>query len=183
MRVIGGYHRSRKLHEVPSDDTRETKDRVKESIFNSITPHLYQARVLDLFAGSGSLGIEALSRGAASCTFNDTSPMSIKVIRENLNLLQETSKSIVVSQDALRFLSQTTGVYDIILLDPPYGSQLLGTIVQQIASHQLLDKFGVIVALSGKNDSIDGSDCDIITYKTKKYGLTTVTYLKWGDNV
>ena len=86
MRVIGGEFRSRKLFEVDSDKTRETRDRVKESIFNSINTHLYDSKILDLFAGSGSLGIEAISRGANSSVFVDVNNKAIRTIKSNYDI-------------------------------------------------------------------------------------------------
>lgn len=181
MRVIGGIHRSRLLTEVPSDDTRETKDRVKESIFNSIQFDLPDAIVLDLFAGSGSLGIEALSRGAKHCDFNDQSRIATKVIQANVANLQLGNNSSITSQDALAFLQRKQSAYDIILLDPPYHMDILANVIEIIATQSLLAPYGIIIALSAREHIIPLPDCGIIEYKTKKSGITKISYLKWGQ--
>lgn len=181
MRVIGGQFRSRRLFEVESADTRETKDRVKESIFNSIQSHLYDAMVLDLFAGSGSLGIEAMSRNAAHTTFVDSQMGAIRTIQKNVSLFNIENRVDIHHNDAFQFLQQTTKTYDIILLDPPYHLKIINEIVSQIAMHQLLRDDGVIVCLYSKNDELLTENHGIISYKTKTMGITKITYMKWGE--
>jgi 16S rRNA (guanine(966)-N(2))-methyltransferase RsmD len=181
MRVIAGKHRSRKLKEVPTKQTRETKDRVKESIFNSIQEYVYDARVLDLFCGSGSLGIEALSRQAAFCDFNDFSDTAIEVTKDNLSTLNLTKHSKVTRIDALKLLDVLRDPYDIILLDPPYASNLLEQIIIQIAENNLLNEHGIIVVLYSKQKKLELQNCDIIEYKKKTIGITNISYLKWSS--
>ena len=103
MRVIGGTHRSRVLFEVDSEKTRETRDRVKESIFNSLHTILFDSVVLDLFAGSGSLGIEAISRGAKQVHFVDTAGLACKIVKKNVELLNIWPQSIIAKSDYLVF--------------------------------------------------------------------------------
>lgn len=181
MRVISGHFRSRKLYEVDSDTTRETKDRVKESIFNSIQPYLYDATVLDLFAGSGSLAIEALSRGATHATLVDSNFLAIQTCNKNGALLDILDRTAIHQLDATSFLQNTTDTFDIILLDPPYSEQKIDEIVAIIATNKLLRDSGIIVCLYGKNDSLLPENHGIIVYKTKRIGITNVTYMKWGD--
>ena len=120
MRVIAGKHRSRILKEVLSENTRSTKDRVKEQIFNSIGPYFDDLVVLDLFAGSGSLGIEAISRGVNKAVFVDNSRLAIKVITENILTLKIPDKSEVIQSLYIDYLNNASQVFDIIFLDPPY---------------------------------------------------------------
>jgi 16S rRNA (guanine(966)-N(2))-methyltransferase RsmD len=181
MRVIGGTYRSRKLLEVDSTSTRETKDRVKESIFNSLQPYLYEARVLDLFAGSGSLGIEAISRGALSVVFVDQQTQAIHTIRKNCDVLQINNQVHVHQQDAVDHLHQTTEIFDIILLDPPYASQELDLMIEIIAQRRILTTNGIVVCLYSKKDTLKQSNRGIIEYKTKTMGITKVTFMKWGN--
>jgi 16S rRNA (guanine966-N2)-methyltransferase len=121
MRVIAGRHGGRRLQAPPGDATRPTADRVREALFSVLGARVEGARVLDLFAGSGALGIEALSRGADSVTFVESAPAALRVLRANLTALDEDAE--VVRADALRWLhgaSRRPRQYDLVLLDPPY---------------------------------------------------------------
>ena len=180
MRVIAGTYRSRVLKEVECDTTRSTKDRVKESIFNSIQNHLYESTILDLFAGSGALGIEAISRGAKSCVFNESNTKAIKIVEENINML-EIENAKVERLDYVDFLLSTNDTFDIILLDPPYHMNIIDEIIQLISKRNLLNKDGIIVSLYAKNISLQEQNSGIIEYKKKTIGITNVSYMKWGD--
>jgi 16S rRNA (guanine966-N2)-methyltransferase len=121
MRVIAGRHGGRRLQAPPGDATRPTSDRVREALFSVLGTRVEGARVLDLFAGSGALGIEALSRGAETATFVDSAPAAVRVLRANLEALGEDAE--VVRADALRWLRgapRRGRQYDLVLLDPPY---------------------------------------------------------------
>lgn len=121
MRIISGSYGGRTLKAPPGDSTRPTSDRVRESLFSILGESVQDANVLDLFAGSGALGLEALSRGAASVTFVDEAPPAIKAIRANLQALSAQAK--VHRNDALRFLAHASrgqAQYDLVFLDPPY---------------------------------------------------------------
>lgn len=125
MRVITGIARGRRLKEPQGLETRPTTDRVKEGIFSSIQFEIEGRRVLDLFGGTGQMGIEALSRGAAHCTFVDLRKEAVGIIRENLKLTGLEGQATVVQGDALTFLTRCREKYDVIFLDPPYASDLL----------------------------------------------------------
>ena len=127
MRVITGTARGRRLGELTGKDTRPTTDRVKEGLFNVIQFDIEGRRVLDLFAGTGQLGIECLSRGAAHCTFVDQRKDAVKLVRENLEATELTDRAKVVQGDSLSFLSGTREKYHLIFLDPPYDANLLET--------------------------------------------------------
>lgn len=120
MRIISGSARGRKLISPEGFDVRPTTDKVKESMFNILRFELDSAKVLDLFAGTGQLGIEALSSGAARAVFVDSSKKSLDTVRQNIELSGFSSFSSAVLSDALRFLETTAEKFDVVLLDPPY---------------------------------------------------------------
>lgn len=179
MRVISGTHRSRVLQQVESTSTRETKDRVKESIFNSINNYLYDAEVLDLFCGSGSLGIEALSRGAKHCVFNDQSRTAKIITSNNVKSLELENQSTLYNNDYKTVLTTTKNTFDVILLDPPYSLHVLEEIIQLIQDNSLLNKGGVIVILYGKEYTLQNNFDKIVITKTKRIGITNVSYARW----
>ncbi len=180
MRVIAGLHRSRLLVEVDAKTTREIKDRVKESIFNSIGPYFTSETVLDLFAGSGALGIEALSRGANKVVFVDNNYQAIKTVKHNLKTLDLVDKSIVINGNYLDYLHKATERFDIIFLDPPYAMDEINNIIEMIAKKELLKDEGIIVCLYKKNNEIKTINNDIIEYKQKVIGITKISFMKWG---
>lgn len=180
MRVIAGTHRSRIVKGVNSETTRETKDRVKESIFNAIGPYFTDQLVLDLFAGSGSLGIEAISRGVSKCTFVDSDKLAIDVITDNVLTLKMQSNALIVYDSYVPFLRRQTTAFDIIFLDPPYRLEVIDDIISIIAEKRLLSKNGIIIALYDKFNSIKENNSGIIEYKQKSIGVTKISYLKWG---
>ena len=145
MRVITGSARGRKLSEPSGMDIRPTSDQVKEAIFNIVQFDIEGRRVLDLFAGTGQLGIEALSRGAASCTFVDESRAAIALVRENLKRCQLSGE--VLQTESLHYLEHC-GPYDLIFLDPPYQTQLLENCVQAVAKFDILSEHGIMVCES-----------------------------------
>ena len=129
-------------------DTRPTTDKVKESLFNIIQFEIEGRRVLDLFGGTGQLGIEALSRGADHCTFVDMRKEAAALIRENLRLAGLSERSRVVQGDALSFLSSCGEKFDVILLDPPYHTELLEKSVERITEFDILREHGIMVCES-----------------------------------
>ncbi len=161
----------------PGTDTRPTTDRVKESVFNIISPYLPADRILDLFSGSGALGIEALSRGSEKAILVENDKTAFNVITQNLALAKVTDRAETVHGDAFSFLERTRQKFDIIFLDPPYNKGLLSKAVEMIAKNSLLSKDGIIVAESEYMGEEPESDYfDII--KRAKYGKTTVFVLR-----
>ena len=129
-------------------DTRPTTDKVKESLFNIIQFEIEGRRVLDLFGGTGQLGIEALSRGADHCNFVDMIKEAAALIRENLRLTGLSERSRVVQGDALSFLSSCGEKFDVILLDPPYHTELLEKSVKRITEFDILREHGIMICES-----------------------------------
>lgn len=148
MRVITGTARGRKLGQLQGMETRPTTDQVKESIFNIIQFDVEGRRVLDLFGGTGQLGIEALSRGAAGCTFVDQRREAVALIRSNLKLCGLSDRARVVQGEALGFLSTVRETYHLVFLDPPYGTNLLENAIKKIAEIDMLSENGIIICES-----------------------------------
>ena len=151
MRVITGIARGRRLKEPNGMETRPTADRVKEAIFSSIQFEVEGRKVLDLFGGTGQMGIEALSRGATHCTFVDLQKQAVAIIRENVNSTGFADQSTVIQGDALAFLSRCREKFDLIFLDPPYDSGLLEKAMELIATIDIVSENGIIVCENGSN--------------------------------
>ena len=143
MRIIAGKYRGRVLAEFRGRDVRPTSDRAKESLFQILAPRLAGARVLDLFCGSGALGLESLSRGAAEAVFNDCSRESLTLLHKNLTALGE--RAAVYCLDYRACLRQAEGAFDLIFADPPYRYDCCAQICGLIAARGLLTPGGLLV--------------------------------------
>ena len=143
MRVITGLARGRRLETLPGEVTRPTSEKVKESVFSAIQFDIEGRRVLDLFAGSGQLGIEALSRGASGCVFVDKNTEAVKVIRQNLQHTGLAASAQVLGTDALSYLTRPGDRFDLVFLDPPYAAELLLPALNKVAP--LVNDGGIIV--------------------------------------
>ena len=146
MRVISGTARGITLKTPEGMQTRPTADRVKEAMFSIIHFDIPGAKVLDLFGGTGQLGIEALSRGASGATFVDHSEAACRLIRENLRRTKFEAAGKVIRGDYLEYLSRCREQYDIILLDPPYAEVFLENALKRITEIDILRSGGIIVA-------------------------------------
>jgi 16S rRNA (guanine(966)-N(2))-methyltransferase RsmD len=146
MRVIAGTARGITLKTPEGMQTRPTADRVKEALFSIIHSDLPGAKVLDLFGGSGQLGIEAMSRGAQSAVFVDQSEQACRLIRENLRRTRFENTGKVVRGDYMEYLTRCREEYDIILLDPPYAEVFLENALKRITEIDILRSGGIIVA-------------------------------------
>ncbi len=183
MRIIAGKLRGLKLVEVESDKTRSTTDRVKESLFNVLGQNFYGGNALDLFAGSGALGLEALSRGMEFVSFVDISRDAIDVIKSNVNKSKMAEKSEIIKSDvfiAMKKMAEMEKKYDYIFLDPPYNIPSYEKLLLSICQNALLNEDGVIIIEHSKNVEITTKNFE----KTfvKQYGNTTITILKRGNN-
>ena len=154
MRVITGIARGRKLVAPEGMDVRPTADKVKEGIFSAVQFELEGARVLDLFAGSGQMGIEALSRGASYGVFVDQSAEAVKVIKANLKKVKFDQKATVLQSDYLRYLSSCSEKFDIIFLDPPYAQSHLENALQKISEIDILSEGGIIICESRRETQL-----------------------------
>lgn len=132
LRIIGGEWRGRKLRFADGEGLRPTTDRVRETLFNWLAPLIQGARCLDLFAGSGALGLEALSRGAKEVVFIDTNPAAIAALKENLALLKAENAE-VIRGDGLNYLQDKSRQFDVVFLDPPFRRDLLQPAIKLLA--------------------------------------------------
>ena len=174
MRVISGAARGRRLRELSGMETRPTTDKVKESIFNIIPFDVEGRRALDLFAGTGQLGIEALSRGAAGCTFVDVRREAAALIRENL-AHTGLAGGTVVQGDFLAFLTGCREKFDLVFLDPPYASGLLERALEVIAKIDIMSENGIIVCESGAEQVLPEFSAPYEKGREYRYGKIKVT--------
>lgn len=171
MRVIAGEYKGRRLQTPPDDSVRPTTDKVKEALFSILSDRIWNSKVLDLFAGTGSLGIEALSRGASLCIFGDHSRDSLRIIRENLSHCRAQQAAQVVAGDYRKILMNLDEQFDIVLLDPPYGKGFLEPCFQIIRQQKLLADDGVIVAEHRREELLPEEFSGFQKIKERKYGI------------
>lgn len=176
MRVITGTARGRRLGELKGEATRPTTDKVKEAVFSAIQFQVQGARVLDLFAGTGQLGIEALSRGAEHAVFVDSRREAAQLVRDNLTLTGLSERAQVLCGDALGYLGSTGQRFDLIFLDPPYASELLEQALERIAARGLLAPDGRIVAESALEKHLPALPYAV--QREYRYGKIKVTLLR-----
>ncbi len=179
MRIVSGERRGLRLKAPKGLHTRPTTDRVKESMFNILQNDIRGRTVLDLFAGSGQLGIECLSRGAEHADFCDRDRESIQIIRENIRSAGFEERSGVFAMDSFAFLREIKDrKYDLILLDPPYGGEPLAQALSLIAQFDILYADGIILCESARGDLFPEIPETIRLVRHYHYGNTTVTLLK-----
>ena len=183
MRVISGKFRGRPLHVPPGSGVRPTSDRVREALFSVLYEKIDGAKVLDLFAGAGSLGIEALSRNAVSATFVEPNRAHVRVLERNLSFVTSPHELLVMkAEQALKKLGRRGESFDLIFLDPPYDTGLLEKALSGIAELKLLSPGGCIVCeyrSSSTETSWTTEWCELFT---RKYGETTVTIVESPAN-
>lgn len=172
MRVITGIARGRRLETLPGDATRPTGEKVKESLFSAIQFDIEGRRVLDLFAGSGQLGIEALSRGASGCVFVDKNTEAVKIIRQNLLHTGLAEKSQVLGTDAMTYLTRPGDRFDLVFLDPPYASDLLLPILDKVVP--LVNDGGILVCETDAETVLPERLDRFSVAKTYRFGHTLV---------
>ncbi len=168
IRVCAGLYRSRRL-ECPVKGVRPTTDRVKQAIFSTLPVELSGTSVLDLFAGCGTLGIEALSRGAQAVTFVDAASLSIRAIEKNILSLNAGDHVKIIRSDVRIFVQKSTREYDVIFMDPPYNKGLASETAPHV--YKLLKTGGVLVIEHSPHEHIS-----VQPWKTRTYGDTVITY-------
>lgn len=179
MRVVSGKARGTNLYSLEGNNTRPTLDRVKESLFNIIQRKLDRAKVLDLFARSGALGIEAISRGAETVTFCDKSIDAIKIIKKNIEKTHFEKQSKIINKDYEKCLQILDDKFDIIFLDPPYKEDLAIKAVEVILKKNLLAENGIIIIETDeeKRELRKLEKININVYDLRKYGRINLLFL------
>ena len=178
MRIISGKYRGLKLADFDGSDVRPTADRVKESLFNVLYGEVAGAKVLDLFCGSGNLGIECLSRGAESVHFNDISPASLEILKKNLARLKNPQQFKITNYDYSVCLSRADK-YDLIFIDPPYRLEIGVDALKLIGADNMLNDGGLVVF--ERDRSFEGEIAGLIKTDERKYGKTYLTFFEKGE--
>ncbi|WP_462409164.1 16S rRNA (guanine(966)-N(2))-methyltransferase RsmD [Neobacillus sp. Marseille-QA0830] len=178
MRVVAGICKGRPLKAVPGNTTRPTTDKVKEAIFNMIGPYFEGGMGLDLFAGSGGLGIEALSRGLERVIFIDRDAKAISIIHENIKNCRFEEKAEVFRNDAdraIKAIIKRDIRFDFVFLDPPYKRQQLVQLMEKMAEQNLVNPNGIIVCEHGTDVKLPEIVESFTQIKQEQYGITAVT--------
>lgn len=182
MRIIAGKARGRKLIPPATMETRPTLDRVKEAMFSIIQGYVPDSVVIDVFAGTGSLGLEAASRGAKEVYLVDKSQITFPLLKENIENLKFEDFCTGLNMDsyeALRTLAKKDKVFDIIFIDPPYCKEMIPEAIKIVKENKLLKENGIIVTkIDSIEDIYEGFE-DIILIRSKKYGNTTICFYKY----
>lgn len=177
MRIITGTAKGTRLETLEGENTRPTAERVKEAVFSMIQFDIEGRRVLDLFAGSGQLGLEALSRGAANAVFIDSGKDAAELIKRNAQKTKLFSKSVILSADYKSYLRgiKNRERFDIIFLDPPYESDFLDDALEKICEWDILNPHGIIVCESGRAAPLYTENTELLRHA--KYGRAYITVL------
>ncbi|MBR5409214.1 MAG: 16S rRNA (guanine(966)-N(2))-methyltransferase RsmD [Clostridia bacterium] len=179
MRIVSGSARGRKLFTPVGMDIRPTTDKVKEALFSIIQFELTGRRVLDLFAGTGQLGLEALSRGAAKATFTDASRQAIELVKKNVRAVGFEDRSVVLHTDAFQFLTRTDETFDLVFLDPPYERGLCEKAAALLP--RVLDDRAIVVAETRPDENLPAAIGPLAIYRDYRYSAIRLTvYRKAG---
>lgn len=185
MRVIAGSAKRLQLKTVEGLDTRPTTDRIKETLFNMISEYLADSYFLDLFSGSGAIGIEALSRGAEHAVFVENNPKAVQCIRENLAVTKLAEKAQICSTDVLSALAklESKNTFDYIFMDPPYNQLLEKKVLEYLSTSQLLSSDGIIIVeASLETDFSYVSELGFAIVKEKEYKTNKHVFLEREEN-
>ena len=177
MRIIAGKYRGRKLLEFDVDSTRPTLDRIKEPLFSILMPYMEGAKVLDLFSGTGNLGIEAISRGASFAWLNDINKKALKLISGNVRLTGCENCVKITGKDYTKCIKQISSEgeqFDVIFLDPPYAFDDEQKILNLIVENNILDKKGIIVLESDKRKEVEENILGLNLKDKRTYGRVII---------
>ena len=181
MRVISGTAKGTLLKSIDDLSTRPTLDRVKEALFNIIQTHLEDANILDLFAGSGALGIECLSRNSKHCTFCDKSFESLKMLKQNIQKTRFENKSTIINKDYKKCIDEIKEEkFNVIFIDPPYKLDIAVQSVKMILDLNILAKDGIIIIETDeeKRELEELEKINIDVYDVRKYGRVKLLFLR-----
>jgi 16S rRNA (guanine966-N2)-methyltransferase len=185
MRITGGKSKGRHLSSLKGRSVRPTSDKVREAIFNLIGQDITGLKVLDLFAGTGSLGIEALSRGAVFSLFIDYSRLSVKVIQKNLILCDYKNSGFILKKDLRNGLPTGHPMFkegfDLVFIDPPYGKDLIHPVLKELSNGEILVPTAIVVTESFKTDALPFIAGDFHQVDTRIYGKTKIDIYSRGE--
>jgi 16S rRNA (guanine966-N2)-methyltransferase len=173
MRIIAGRAGGIKLKSINTNKVRPTLDRVKEALFSMLLPYMPKDKGLDLFAGFGTLGLEALSRGVYSMTFVEKNRRHLNIIKENVKKCKFDEMSKIIQNDVFRFLNQTNNKYDIVFLDPPYNKNLVNKTLNLLLKNNLLHNESLIIVEHHKGEVIKDIE-QLIVIKDRNYNDTVI---------
>ncbi len=176
MRVITGIARGKRLRSLDGNDVRPTTDKVKEGIFSAIQFDIEGRRFLDMFAGSGQMGIEALSRGAASAVFVDSSPAAVKICTENVVSCGFEKESKILKRDSVGYVATANETYDIAFLDPPYEAGILLKALTAVTPK--MSDYGIVICEHPAEVALPDEINGFSVYRTYRYGKINVTVFK-----
>lgn len=180
MRIVGGKFRGGKLLTFRGNAIRPTADKVRESVFNIIRAHVSDSFVLDLFAGTGALGIEALSRGAAHAVFVDSSSNAVSLVARNIKKFSLESQSKIFRRDITKNLNSirlSDRRFNLVFMDPPYDKGLIGRTLSNLHQFRLLDKEAIVVAEHSPSENTCADTQHFTVKDTRRYGKTLVSFL------
>ncbi|MFH1837606.1 MAG: 16S rRNA (guanine(966)-N(2))-methyltransferase RsmD [Candidatus Omnitrophota bacterium] len=181
MRIIAGEHKGRKIHRPASVETRPTKDRIREAVFNIIAAHVPNADVLDIFAGSGAYGLEALSRGAERAIFVENDKECVDTIKKNIDLLDLNKYSEIMDMDAFRALGsigESADRFDLVFADPPYNKNLAKKTLIIVNQYDILRPVSFFILEHHKDENIPGSEGNVSLFRQKSYGEIVISIFK-----
>lgn len=179
MRIIAGKRKGLLIKTIDGDSTRPTRDMVREALFSILTGRIIDCKFLDLFAGSGAIGIEALSRGAKECYFSDINAQCIRVIKENIGKAQFTNESHIYNLDYKQVLKKLRGnKFDIIFIDPPYNKGMGVDSINLISEYNLLSDDGVVILETDTNEEVPEKIGELEIYNNKRYGRNILNLFK-----
>ena len=183
MRVISGKAKGTKINSIESTETRPTLDRVKESLFNIIQNDIKDTLVLDLFSGSGAIGIEFLSRGAQKAYFCENNYNAVKVIEQNLEKTNLKEKAVVIENDYKKVLKKLNVLnlkFDYIYIDPPFQKNIATVAIKELLKNELLKDDGIVILETDEKERelMELKNIDIEIYDIRKYGRISLIFLK-----
>ncbi len=181
LRIVGGDWRGRKLAFPDLPGLRPTPDRVRETVFNWLTPMIRHARCLDLFAGSGALGLEALSRGAAEAVLVDSQPQVITRLQQNIDLLQAAERVQLQQCEALQYLQPLDDCFDLIFLDPPYHQGLLQPCIDSLYEQDALSRQGYLYFEVSRDEALPGLPVAWTIHRQKSAGQIAYYLVRYAD--
>ncbi|NQI71326.1 16S rRNA (guanine(966)-N(2))-methyltransferase RsmD [Streptococcus suis] len=175
MRIVSGIYGGRPLKTLEGKTTRPTSDKVRGAMFNMIGPYFEGGRVLDLYAGSGGLSIEAVSRGMEAAVLVERDRRAQAIIRDNIRMTKEDSKFQLLSMEAKQALAHLSGSFDLVFLDPPYAAEDIVADITELCQRQLLSQEVMVVCETDKSVSLPEEIAELGIWKEKIYGISKVT--------